>query len=105
MTGLNVQFDVLLKDVYLGYTLSQSEPPNAMQLAKELRRIASVFSLLEVAGQAELGQQFLIATLDACASALEAGDANDLHAFLRVLKDANYTMKEVDNEVQSVFGA
>jgi hypothetical protein len=102
MTGLNVQFEVLLKDVYLGYTLSQSEPPNAMQLAKELRRVASVFSLLEVNGQSELGQQFLIATLDACASAL---GANDLHAFLRVLKDANYTMKEVDNEVQSVFGA
>ena len=105
MMSLDVQFNTLLTDVFEGYTLSCAESPDAMKLAKELRRLASIFMLLEVDGHAEMGQQFLMATLDASASALETGDANDLHAFLRVLKDANYTMKEVDNEVQSVFGA
>ena len=105
MMAIDKQFDVLLKDIYHGCELPLTGSPTTLKLAKELRRFASTLMLLEVEGQPELGQQLFIATLDAAARALEMGEGGDLKRFLAVLRDANYSEKEVDDAVQSVFSA
>lgn len=105
MAELSRQFDELLKDVYNGSLTSLSAPCAAYALAKELRRYAMIFSHLEVTGQAERGQAFLVRTLEDSASMLEASESGDLIEFLQACKQANYSEKDVDHAVQSVFGA
>tara|TARA_R110000751_G_scaffold56101_1_gene119975 strand:- start:125 stop:442 length:318 start_codon:yes stop_codon:yes gene_type:complete len=105
MTDLDHQFNELLKDVYNGSLTSLSIPNNAYMLAKELRRYALIFSQLDVVGQAERGQSFLIRSLEDSASMLEATESGDLIDFLTACKQANYSPKDIDHAVQSVFGA
>lgn len=104
MTSLDRQFDELLKDVYHGALSSPSGPNSPYTLSKELRRYALIFSHLEVTGQAERGQAFLVRTLEDSAAMLEATDSGDLIQFLEACKQANYSTKDVDHAVQSVFG-
>ena len=104
MADLDRQFDELLKDVYHGALTSLSVPSAPYMLSKELRRFALIFSQLEVNGQAEGGQRLLIKTLEDSASMLEASDSGDLIEFLQACKQANYSTKDVDHAVQSVFG-
>jgi len=105
MTALDHQFNELLKDVYHGSLTSPTAPANVYVLAKELRRYAFIFNQLEVTGQAARGQTFLIRSLEDSASMLEASDSGDLVQFLTACKQANYSPKDIDHAVQSVFGA
>ena len=105
MTALNDQFDELLKDVWYGSLTSLSIPNDGYMLAAELRRYALIFSQLDVTGQAERGQSFLVRTLEDSASMLEASETGDLVQFLTACKQANYSEKDVDHAVSSVFGA
>jgi len=101
----NQQCEELFKDVYHGSLLSLSIPNPSYMLAKELRRYAQLFSFLELPGQAERGQHFMVRTLEDSASMLEATETGDLIEFLQACKQANYSAKDVDHAVQSVFGA
>jgi len=104
MMTTDKQFDVLLQDIFYG-SATRLGPASLHMLTKELRRCALLFSQLEVKGTAERGQEMLIRTLENSASMLEASDSGDLIEFLKACKQSNYSTKDVDYAVQSVFGS